>query len=89
MPRHPLPVACLIVLCTSAAARAQLLTSEPVAFGGGHVTIGVVWLLTLLVLDLRGRLGVQDAAKVEVAGLYWHFVDVVWIVIFTVVYLIK
>jgi heme/copper-type cytochrome/quinol oxidase subunit 3 len=57
-------------------------------FHGGHVTIGVAWLLTLLVLDLRGRLGVQDAAKVEVAGLYWHFVDIVWIVIFTVVYLI-
>ncbi len=57
-------------------------------FHGGHVTLGVVWLLTLLVLDFRGRLGVQDATKVEVAGLYWHFVDVVWIVIFTVVYLI-
>ena len=57
-------------------------------FHGGHVTLGVLWLLTLLVLDLRGRLGVQDAMKVEVAGLYWHFVDVVWIVIFTVVYLI-
>jgi heme/copper-type cytochrome/quinol oxidase subunit 3 len=52
------------------------------------VTLGVVWLLSLLVLDLRGRLGVEDAMKVEVAGLYWHFVDVVWIVIFTVVYLI-
>jgi cytochrome c oxidase subunit I len=57
-------------------------------FHGGHVTLGVIWLLTLLVLDLRGRLGVQDAIKVEVAGLYWHFVDVVWIVIFTLVYLI-
>jgi cytochrome c oxidase subunit I len=57
-------------------------------FHGGHVTLGVLWLLTLLVLDLRGRLGVSDATKVEVAGLYWHFVDVVWIVIFTVVYLI-
>jgi cytochrome c oxidase subunit I len=57
-------------------------------FHGGHVTLGVLWLLALLVLDLRGRLGVQDAMKVEVAGLYWHFVDVVWIVIFTVVYLI-
>ena len=55
---------------------------------GAHVTLGVVWLLALLVLDLRGRLGVADAHKVEVAGLYWHFVDVVWIVIFTVVYLI-
>ncbi|HEV8587034.1 MAG TPA: cytochrome c oxidase subunit I [Methylomirabilota bacterium] len=57
-------------------------------FHGGHVALGVTWLLTLLVLDLRGRLGTQDAIKVEVAGLYWHFVDVVWIVIFTLVYLI-
>jgi cytochrome c oxidase subunit I len=57
-------------------------------FHGGHVTLGVLWLLTLLVLDLRGRLGVQDAVKVEVAGLYWHFVDVVWIAIFTLVYLV-
>jgi heme/copper-type cytochrome/quinol oxidase subunit 3 len=57
-------------------------------FHGGHVALGVLWLLTLLTLDLRGRLGVQDATKVEVAGLYWHFVDIVWIVIFTVVYLI-
>ena len=56
-------------------------------FHGGHVTLGVLWLLTLLALDLRGRLGVQDALKVEVAGLYWHFVDVVWIAIFTLVYL--
>jgi cytochrome c oxidase subunit 1 len=57
-------------------------------FHGGHVGLGVVWLLSLLVLDLRGRLQVRDAIKVEVAGLYWHFVDIVWIVIFTVVYLI-
>jgi len=57
-------------------------------FHGGHVTLGVIWLLTLLGLDLRGRLGTPDAVKVEVAGLYWHFVDVVWIVIFTLVYLI-
>jgi cytochrome c oxidase subunit 1 len=56
-------------------------------FHGGHVTLGVVWLLSLLILHLRGRLGTRDAIKVEVAGLYWHFVDVVWIVIFTLVYL--
>jgi len=55
---------------------------------GAHVALGVVWLLSLLVLDLRGRLGVKDAIKVEVAGLYWHFVDIVWIAIFTLVYLI-
>jgi cytochrome c oxidase subunit I len=57
-------------------------------FHGGHVTLGVALLLTLWVLDRRGRLTAQDTVKVEVVGLYWHFVDVVWIVIFTVVYLI-
>jgi cytochrome c oxidase subunit 1 len=57
-------------------------------FHGAHVSIGVLWLLSLLVLHLRGRLGATDAIKVEIAGLYWHFVDIVWIVIFTLVYLI-
>jgi len=57
-------------------------------FHGAHVTIGVLWLLSLWVLDLRGRLAVADAVKVEIAGLYWHFVDVVWIAIFTLIYLI-
>jgi cytochrome c oxidase subunit I len=55
---------------------------------GTHVAIGVFWLLSLWVLDLRGRLAAVDAVKVEIAGLYWHFVDVVWIAIFTLVYLI-
>ncbi|OLC13609.1 MAG: cytochrome c oxidase subunit I [Candidatus Rokubacteria bacterium 13_1_40CM_69_27] len=57
-------------------------------FHGGHVSLGVLWLLALLILDLRGRLGAEDAIKVEAAGLYWHFVDVVWIVIFTLIYLV-
>jgi heme/copper-type cytochrome/quinol oxidase subunit 3 len=57
-------------------------------FHGGHVALGVAMLLTLWILDLRGRLDVRDAIKVEVVGLYWHFVDIVWIIIFTVVYLI-
>ena len=57
-------------------------------FHGAHVALGVAWLGTLLVLHLRGRLGPRDATKVEVAGLYWHFVDIVWIAIFTLVYLI-
>ncbi|MBI4635347.1 MAG: cbb3-type cytochrome c oxidase subunit I, partial [Candidatus Rokubacteria bacterium] len=57
-------------------------------FHGGHVTVGVIWLLTLWILDLRGRLSTADATKVEVAGLYWHFVDIVWIVIFTLLYLL-
>jgi heme/copper-type cytochrome/quinol oxidase subunit 3 len=58
-------------------------------FHGGHVAVGVVWLLTLLVRSFQGKLGPDKALNVEIAGLYWHFVDVVWIVIFTVVYLIQ
>jgi len=58
-------------------------------FHGAHVTVGVIWMLTLFVLALRGELGPGDALKVEIAGLYWHFVDVVWIVIFVLVYLIQ
>jgi cytochrome c oxidase subunit 1 len=57
-------------------------------FHGGHVALGVVWLLTLWILDLRGKLSTVDAVKVEVAGLYWHFVDIVWIAIFTLLYLV-
>jgi heme/copper-type cytochrome/quinol oxidase subunit 3 len=53
------------------------------------VAVGVLWLSTLLIQALRGRLGTANAITVEIAGLYWHFVDVVWIVIFTVVYLIQ
>lgn len=57
-------------------------------FHGAHVSVGVLWLVTLWILTLRGKIGSADALKVEMAGLYWHFVDVVWIVIFTLVYLI-
>jgi heme/copper-type cytochrome/quinol oxidase subunit 3 len=57
-------------------------------FHGTHVAVGVLWLLSLLVLAFRGDLSQADSLDVEIAGLYWHFVDVVWIVIFTVVYLI-
>ncbi len=58
-------------------------------FHGGHVFAGVLWLVTLLVRSFQGKLGPDKALNVEIAGLYWHFVDVVWIVIFTVVYLIQ
>ncbi len=58
-------------------------------FHGGHVFVGVMWLLTLLFRSFQGKLGPDKALNVEIAGLYWHFVDVVWIVIFTVVYLIQ
>src|SRR5438094_9118694 len=56
---------------------------------GAHVTVGVLWLLTLWVRALQGKLGPAQALTVEISGLYWHFVDVVWIVIFTLVYLIQ
>ena len=58
-------------------------------FHGAHVTVGVLILLSLLVMALRGRLTQRQSLNVELAGLYWHFVDVVWIVIFTLVYLIQ
>jgi heme/copper-type cytochrome/quinol oxidase subunit 3 len=58
-------------------------------FHGAHVTAGVLWLLTLLAIDYRRGLGHTDAINVDLAALYWHFVDVVWIAIFTLVYLIK
>ncbi len=58
-------------------------------FHGAHVTAGVIWLLTLLSIDYRRGLGPDDALIVDIAALYWHFVDVVWIAIFTLVYLIK
>ena len=57
-------------------------------FHGAHVTGGVIWLLGLWILALRGKLDSRDAIKVEIAGLYWHFVDIVWIVLFTIIYLI-
>ncbi len=57
-------------------------------FHGAHVTIGVLMLLSLYSLSLRGRLPASKAETVELVGLYWHFVDIVWIVIFTLVYLI-
>jgi cytochrome c oxidase subunit 3/cytochrome o ubiquinol oxidase subunit 3 len=58
-------------------------------FHGAHVTVGVIYLITLGVMALRGRIGPERTLNVEIAGLYWHFVDVIWIVIFPLVYLIK
>jgi len=54
-------------------------------FHGTHVGVGVVWLVSLLVLSYFGKVKPLD---VELGGLYWHFVDIVWIIIFTLIYLI-
>ena len=56
---------------------------------GIHVLIGVVWLTSLLLFSYTGKLTQREAIDVEAAGLYWHFVDIVWIVIFTAVYLLE
>jgi heme/copper-type cytochrome/quinol oxidase subunit 3 len=57
-------------------------------FHGAHVTVGLLMLLSLAYLSALGRLPQDQSLKVELVGLYWHFVDIVWIVLFTVVYLI-
>ena len=57
-------------------------------FHGAHVTLGIIWLLALFVISFKGRLHPGTALDVEICGLYWHFVDIVWIVIFTLLYLV-
>jgi cytochrome c oxidase subunit 3/cytochrome o ubiquinol oxidase subunit 3 len=57
-------------------------------FHGAHVFVGVIYMITLATLAANGRLGPEKSLNVEIGGLYWHFVDVVWIVIFPLVYLI-
>jgi heme/copper-type cytochrome/quinol oxidase subunit 3 len=57
-------------------------------FHGVHVSVGIIMLISLVVITLRGRIDGDRAEVVDIVGLYWHFVDIVWIVIFTLVYLI-
>jgi cytochrome c oxidase subunit 3/cytochrome o ubiquinol oxidase subunit 3 len=57
-------------------------------FHGTHVAIGILMLLSLLVMSFTGKVTQENSLAVELVGLYWHFVDIVWIVIFTIVYLI-
>jgi len=53
-----------------------------------HVTVGLVMLLTVLIFGLAGRVGADQTRRVEVLSMYWHFVDGVWVVVFTVVYVL-
>lgn len=57
-------------------------------FHGFHVTVGVICMIFVTIRAFRGRYTAQDYRGVEVIGLYWHFVDLVWIILFTIVYLI-
>lgn len=56
-------------------------------FHGAHVTGGVLWILMVTIAAFRGRF-IENHIGVELVGLYWHFVDLVWIVLFTIIYLI-
>ena len=60
-----------------------------VGFHGFHVFIGVCWLLTLAIAGILGKIDTKRSLAVEIGGLYWHFVDIVWVVIFTLVYLMR
>lgn len=57
-------------------------------FHGLHVLVGVLWLLGMAFAHFKGALTSRSVEDLEMAGLYWHFVDIVWIIIFTVIYLI-
>ena len=53
-----------------------------------HVTVGLLFFVVVLALALTGRIGREHAARTHVLAMYWHFVDAVWIVVFTVVYVV-
>jgi len=57
-------------------------------FHGVHVSVGVIMLLATVFMITRNRVPGDKSEVVELVGLYWHFVDIVWILIFTLVYLI-
>jgi heme/copper-type cytochrome/quinol oxidase subunit 3 len=56
---------------------------------GAHVAVGVLWLLSMVAYSFKRGFDQRHAVDVEMMGLYWHFVDIVWIVIFTAVYLLE
>jgi len=56
-------------------------------FHGFHVVVGVIWNICILIGALRGSYSAKNNLAVELAGLYWHFVDLVWVLLFTIVYL--
>ena len=59
-----------------------------VGLHGFHVTAGLIMLLVVAIFALAGRVRMQESRRVEVLAMYWHFVDAVWVVVFTVVYVL-
>lgn len=75
-----------MTLSTNPAASAFFMLT---GFHGAHVFLGILMLLSLYGISKRqGGLTESQGLNVELVGLYWHFVDIIWIVIFTIVYLI-
>jgi heme/copper-type cytochrome/quinol oxidase subunit 3 len=60
----------------------------PTFFHGLHVFVGVIWCGLLIRHAMRGGYSARRHLSIEVFGLYWHFVDVVWILLFTLIYLV-
>ncbi|MEL3973149.1 cytochrome (ubi)quinol oxidase subunit III [Rossellomorea oryzaecorticis] len=58
-----------------------------VGFHGAHVAFGLLWIISLMLRNAKRGLNLYNAPKFYLASLYWHFIDVVWVFIFTVVYL--
>ncbi len=53
-----------------------------------HVTVGLIMLSVVLLFGLAGRVGPEQSVRMQALSMYWHFVDAVWIVVFTVVYIV-
>jgi cytochrome c oxidase subunit 3/cytochrome o ubiquinol oxidase subunit 3 len=53
-----------------------------------HVTVGLLLMSVVLIFGLGGRVGREQSGRIEVLSMYWHFVDAVWVVVFTVVYVL-
>ena len=56
-------------------------------FHGSHVVVGLIWLVCIWIATARGKYTPKNHLGIELAGLYWHFVDLVWVLLFTIVYL--
>ncbi len=59
-----------------------------VGLHGFHVIVGLILLSTVLAFTLLGQVGTEHTYRLDVLSLYWHFVDAVWVVVFTVVYVV-
>ncbi|RMF77182.1 MAG: heme-copper oxidase subunit III [Chloroflexi bacterium] len=58
------------------------------AFHGAHVIVGVIWAFIVMFKGIKRQYSPTNYIGIEIFGLYWHFVDVVWIILFTMIYLI-